>query len=103
MLCQEAGALSSDQAAQLASARHSLVSKMQQHVVRRAEIARLVQSGGQTTAEDQQPLLGNIAQVRLPGNAARHRMQPISRNSRALNAWKGNAWKGDALGGTRSF
>ena len=62
-LVQEAGSLKPDQMTQLATARHSLVAKMQQLVGRRSDIARLVQTGGQESAENQQPLLGNMAQV----------------------------------------
>ena len=60
---QEAGDLKSGQKQQLANARNSLMAKMQQLVGRRRDIARLVQSGGPETASNQQPLLGNMAQV----------------------------------------
>lgn len=60
---QETGALKLNQLTQLASARHSLMVKMQQLVARRKEIACLVQTGGQELAGNQQPLFGSIAQV----------------------------------------
>lgn len=54
-----------DQLSQLASSHNGLVSKMQQLVARRKELAQLVQTGGQESAKNQQPLLSNMAQVGL--------------------------------------
>ena len=52
-----------EQLNQLASSHNGLVSKMQQLVTRRKELAQLVRTGGQESAKDQQPLLSNMAQV----------------------------------------
>ena len=60
---QEAGNMKPEQLTQLASSHHGLVCKMQQLVARRKELGRLVQTGGQESAVNQQPLLSNMAQV----------------------------------------